>query len=157
MNISSFNPMMMQQKMQERFDAADSDQSGGITLAEMQQAAPEDANVERMEEMFARMDSDGDGTVTQQEHDQHFETMAQRMNTYEFGAGQGQGYGSSDGLGSSVSTLLQSLAQDPELSDEQQAQIEQALSELETGGNPKSLTSALDLLESIVPSINTVA
>lgn len=72
-----------QQRAQERFEAADTDKSGGLSLEEFQTAGPKDAdkagrsggNRPSAEEMFARMDGDGDGSLTQTEMETAFQSM----------------------------------------------------------------------------------
>lgn len=72
-----------QQRAQERFEAADTDKSGGLSLEEFQASGPKDAekagrsggNRPSAEEMFARMDSDGDGSLTQTEMETAFQSM----------------------------------------------------------------------------------
>lgn len=91
MSISSINSsstyaaasVSRQQRAQERFEAADADKSGGLSLEEFQAAGPKDgekvgrggANRPSAEEMFARMDSDGDGSLTQTEMETAFQSM----------------------------------------------------------------------------------
>lgn len=71
-----------QQKAQERFEAADADKSGALSLEEFQAAGPKDAdkagrggNRPSAEDMFAKMDSDGDGSLTQTEMETAFQSM----------------------------------------------------------------------------------
>ncbi len=54
----------------QRFQSADTDSSGGLTLEEMlqgRQNLPSGKNGPSIEDMFAQMDADGDGEVTQSE------------------------------------------------------------------------------------------
>lgn len=71
-----------QQKVQERFEAADADKSGALSLEEFQAAGPKDAdkagrsgNRPSAEEIFAKLDSDGDGSLTQTEMETAFQSM----------------------------------------------------------------------------------
>lgn len=72
-----------QQRAQERFEAADTGKSGGLSLEEFQASGPKDAekagrsggNRPSAEDMFARMDSDGDGSLTQTEMETAFQSM----------------------------------------------------------------------------------
>lgn len=88
MSISSSNAyaaagVSRQQRAQERFEAADTDKSGGLSLEEFQASGPKDAekagrsggNRPSAEDMFARMDSDGDGSLTQTEMETAFQSM----------------------------------------------------------------------------------
>jgi len=91
MSISSINSsstyaaasVSRQQRAQERFEAADADKSGGLSLEEFQAAGPKDgekvgrggANRPSAEDMFASMDSDGDGSLTQTEMETAFQSM----------------------------------------------------------------------------------
>lgn len=71
-----------QQRAQEKFQAADADGSGGLSLEEFSAAGPKGAGAAARpagapgaEELFSSLDSDSDGNVTQAE----METAFQRM------------------------------------------------------------------------------
>ncbi|MFV3076175.1 hypothetical protein [Niveispirillum fermenti] len=81
-NIYAPSAAARQQRAQEKFQAADADGSGGLSLEEFSAAGPKgaDANARAAgrpsaEDMFASLDSDGDGNLTQAE----METAFQRM------------------------------------------------------------------------------
>ena len=78
--ISGFDPQAMLQKAQDKLTAADSDQNGAISFAEAENAAKESGHSGNMFTiMFEKMDSNGDGELSQQEQEQMFTKMEERM------------------------------------------------------------------------------
>lgn len=69
---AALQQLLAQQRTQ-RFQAADKDGSGGLSLAEfiggMPQQASNNISASQAQQMFSNMDSDGDGSVTQAEMD----------------------------------------------------------------------------------------
>ncbi|WP_165772259.1 EF-hand domain-containing protein [Niveispirillum lacus] len=85
-SISALTSIGRPPQAQERFEAADTDKSGGLSLEEFQAAGPKDADKTgrtgtrpSAEDMFARMDSDGDGALTQGEMETAFQSMRSEM------------------------------------------------------------------------------
>lgn len=81
-NAYASSGVSRQQAAQQRFQAADTDQSGGLSLEEFQAAGPKDANAAKRpaggpsaEDMFKSMDTDSDGSVTQAEMESSFQRM----------------------------------------------------------------------------------
>lgn len=70
----------MLQKAQDKLKAADSDQNGAISFAEAEGAAQESGRSgDMLNKMFNKMDSNGDGELSQQEQEQMFAKMEERM------------------------------------------------------------------------------
>ncbi len=81
-NAYASSGVSRQQAAQQRFQTADTDQSGGLSLEEFQAAGPKDANAANRpaggpsaEDMFKSIDADSDGSVTQAEMESSFQRM----------------------------------------------------------------------------------
>ena len=72
--------IIRQQRAQERFDAADTDKSGGLSLEEFQAAGPKDSrpsdigsNRPNAQDLFNNIDGNSDGSLTQNELETAFQ------------------------------------------------------------------------------------
>ena len=65
--VGSFNPQSIQQAREQRFNTVDTDSSGGISQAELEDSITISGHGEKLLENFAQIDSDGDGELTQAE------------------------------------------------------------------------------------------
>ncbi|MGB0834991.1 MAG: EF-hand domain-containing protein [Psychrobium sp.] len=150
MNISAFNPAHAQQKLQERFNNGDTDESGSLSLDEMLANAPEDVSKDKVEAMFARLDTDGSGEISQEEHKAMIEQMSQRMESLS-------GY-SAKGVGTfdTTSSLLESLQSTEEEESTVQDLVEKLKESLsESNNDEQALRQSLKDFTAQYPRINT--
>ncbi|NMP30125.1 EF-hand domain-containing protein [Thalassotalea sp. M1531] len=152
-NMPMRPPMMSPEKAQERFEQADSDESGGLTIEEMAASAPEGADLSKLEERFSQMDVDGDGEVTTAEHQQAMEARMEKMQERQ----QNAGYGQPSESGNMLTTLLESLSENDSLNDDQQSKLQQALEQLASGKSKDSVSNAFSLIEEIIPTVDLTA
>lgn len=168
--IGGFNPaqiqQQMQQNMQNRFDVADSDQSGSLTFQEMLDSAPQDANNDRLEKVFAKMDSNGDGEVTSQEQNAMFDNIKQRV----AGAIEERISQRMSGMTSSLTSagseqdknpieaILAAMSEDQEQGSEQQQKLQSMMENLKSEQqNPQRMQQAALAIRSMVTPIQTSA
>jgi len=78
-NNGYINEPSKMQSMQDRFSAADLDQSSSVSKDEFLSNAEGTRGPSMLEKVFDRMDSDGNGEVTAQEHQAMMEEMSERM------------------------------------------------------------------------------
>ncbi|MFD2166766.1 EF-hand domain-containing protein [Thalassotalea euphylliae] len=158
MNVSgsmAIRPPMAptQEQMQERFTNADVDGSGGLTIEEMAASAPEGADLSKLQEKFAKLDTDGNGEVTTAEHQA---AMEKRMEKMEAMSGQ-QSFGQFNSQSNTLDSLLESLSDSDDLTEQQKAKVNSLLSQLENGPSKSVLDDTFSLLEEVIPSINVMA
>jgi Ca2+-binding EF-hand superfamily protein len=145
-----FNPAHMMQQMNDRFHAADVDQSGSLTKAEVS-ASLEARGVDssKVDKIFGRMDANNDGQITLQEQQDAMKAMQDRMEKF---MGQG-GVGQQNGF-DAVTSLLESLQADT-AEGENQEKLNELLDRLRSGDvSSESLSESVSLLNSIAPPIN---
>jgi hypothetical protein len=170
MNISGNSAMMpppmtaqstSNNQMQERFKLADSDESGTLTLEEMQASAPEGLDAAKVEQLFSKMDANGDGEVTEQEQKELHEKMAERMEKLQSSAqGSGQlamGYASQGNTTNAVDSLLDRLSNSEELDETQQTKVQEAIDMLSSNRSPESMKNAMSVLQDVIPSVDVHA
>lgn len=154
MNIlgsSGFNPVQIQRQMQDKFNTADTDDRGSLTLEELTNATPEGTDISRMEKMFARVDSNGDGEVTQEERDSMVESMQERMKSLSRNA---TGLASANEESDPFDTLMKALA-DTEEDSASKGKISLLRDRLQQEGRTKeNMQEAAYLVQSLVPSIS---
>jgi Ca2+-binding EF-hand superfamily protein len=154
MNIlgsSGFNPVQIQRQMQDKFNTADTDDRGSLTLEELTNATPEGTDISRMENMFARVDSNGDGEVTQEERDSMVESMQERMKSLSRNA---TGLASANEESDPFDTLMKALA-DTEEDSASKGKISLLRDRLQQEGRTKeNMQEAAYLVQSLVPSIS---
>lgn len=159
MNISGFggfNPAEIQQRMQSRFNNADTDGSGGVSLAEAVDAAPEGADTSRMEKMFNQMDSNGDGEVTQEEREAMMQAVQERIQSIANNL-MGGGDGGSDDSGNKdpFNMLLQALAGDQDDNSDVKEELNELMEKLQEEGRTKeNMMSAAQHIQTLIPSIS---
>lgn len=161
MNISGssgFNPVHIQRQTQDRFNNADSDDSGSLTLEEATSALPEGSDTSRMEKMFAKMDSNSDGEVTQEERDSMMEMMQERMQErMKSFSSNSTGLASANEKSDPFDTLMKALA-DTEEDSASKDKINLLRERLQQEGRtPENMQEAAYLVQSLVPSINETA
>lgn len=170
MNISGNSAMMpppmtaqsiSNNQMQERFKLADSDESGTLTLEEMQASAPEGLDAAKVEQLFSKMDANGDGEVTEQEQKELHEKMAERMEKLQSSAqGSGQlamGYASQGNTTNAVDSLLDRLSSSEDLDETQQTKVQEAIDMLSSNRSPESMKNAMSVLQDVIPSVDVHA
>lgn len=170
MNISGNSAMMpppmtaqsiSNNQMQERFKLADGDESGTLTLEEMQASAPEGLDAAKVEQLFSRMDVNGDGEVTEQEQKELHEKMAERMEKLQSSAqGSGQlamGYASQGNTTNAVDSLLDRLSSSEDLDETQQTKVQEAIDMLSSNRSPESMKNAMSVLQDVIPSVDVHA
>ncbi|MAG77220.1 MAG: hypothetical protein CL811_10735 [Colwelliaceae bacterium] len=170
MNISGNSAMMpppmtaqstSNNQMQERFKLADSDESGTLTLEEMQASAPEGLDTAKVEQLFSKMDANGDGEVTEQEQKELHEKMAERMEKLQSSAqGSGQlamGYASQGNTTNAVDSLLDRLSNSEDLDETQQTKVQEAIDMLSLNRSPESMKNAMSVLQDVIPSVDVHA
>ncbi len=166
MNISGNSAMMAPHQlstsqMQERFKLADSDESGTLTLEEMQASAPEELDTAKVEQLFSQMDANGDGEVTEQEQKELHEKMAERMEKLQASTqGNGQvamGYVNQGNSTNAIDSLLERLSNNEELDETQQAKVQEAKDMLSSNRTPESMKNAMSVLQDIIPSVDVHA
>lgn len=170
MNISGNSAMMpppmtaqstSNNQMQERFKLADSDESGTLTLEEMQASAPEGVDAAKVEQLFSKMDVNGDGEVTEQEQKELHEKMAERMEKLQSSA-QGSGglamdYASQGNTTNAVDSLLDRLSNSEDLDETQQTKVQEAIDMLSLNRSPESMKNAMSVLQDVIPSVDVHA
>ncbi len=99
------NASLIQQMLQQRFQQADTDSNGGLSLAEFQAAAPQgagDASASSKapdpSKIFEKMDSNGDGSVSQDEFKTAFEQFKTESKAALLSAQEQSGMASLDEL-----------------------------------------------------------
>ncbi|MCH2056902.1 MAG: EF-hand domain-containing protein [Thalassotalea sp.] len=170
MNISGNSAMMpppmtaqsvSSNQMQERFKLADSDESGTLTLEEMQASAPEGLDAAKVGQLFSKMDANGDGEVTEQEQKELHEKMAERMEKLQSSAqGSGQlamGYASQGNTTNAVDSLLDRLGNSEDLDEAQQTKVQEAIDMLSSNCSPESMKNAMSVLQDVIPSVDVHA
>lgn len=170
MNISGNSAMMpppmtaqsiSNNQMQERFKLADGDDSGTLTLEEMQASAPEGLDAAKVEQLFSKMDVNGDGEVTEQEQKELHEKMAERMEKLQSSAqGSGQlamGYASQGNTTNAVDSLLVRLSNSEDLDETQQTKVQEAIDMLSLNRSPESMKNAMSVLQDVIPSVDVHA
>lgn len=155
MNISgygaAFSPFQMQQQIQDKFNNADQDGSGGITIEELQSAAPEGIDTAKMESMFTQMDSNGDGEVTQEERNAMMQMMQDRMQSLNGNMMSGADSEDEDPF----SILMEALSSDQEANSETKDSLNELMEKLnEEGRTEENMKDAAQLVQSLIPTIN---
>lgn len=161
MNISGFggfNPAQMQQQMQDKFNKADVDGSGGMSLEEMTNAAPEGMNAAKMEKVFNKMDANGDGEVSQEEHSAMMQAMQERMQSISGGL-SGYPTGNSDANQQSpFAMMLQALSEDQEEDSDAKQELDALMEKLQSEGKTsENMHEASRLIKDLVPNVNVTA
>ncbi len=110
------DPSQMMQQMQDRLAAADVDESGSISKAELTENAPEGANQTKIDKMFERLDQDADGEISAEEQEALMEQMAERINSLPSGISSMSSQQNFDTFSNLLDTLEQS-SDDEEQSD----------------------------------------
>ncbi len=103
------DPAQMMQKMQDKLAAADTNQNGSISKAELTESAPKGANQSKIDEMFARLDADENGEVSAEEQQAMMDQMTERMSSLS----NGENPMAAQGL-DPFSDLLDALEKSPE-------------------------------------------
>lgn len=156
MNISGFGgfqPTEIQQKMQDRFSALDTDQSGSLTLEEVKASSETTgADASKIENMFSRFDANGDGEVTAQEQQQGLEAFQERLEQFQSGVLSSHGFGEQ---ANNLESLLQSLNEDSD-DEEQKQKLENLQQRFEQeGANGKLIADSVSEINGILPPIDT--
>jgi len=148
-NSSAIMSSPMMEHIKERFQAADVDESGALSKAEVTNAlSAKGLDTSRVEKMFERMDANGDGEISLQEHSDMLKAMEERMNKLISKGTSGSG--SFDTLIS----LLEALTSTSE-DDDEKDRLQKMLDKLQSEGLSESnLSEAVSILNSIIPPVN---
>lgn len=157
LGASGFNPAQIQRQMQDKFNNADTDDSGSLTLEEVTSAAPEGADTSRLEKIFAKMDANNDGEVTQQERDSMMEMVQERMQERMQSFSSNSTGTASESQGTDpLDTLMKALS-DSQDEGSNKDRINQLRERIEQEGRTKeNMQEAAYLVQSLVPSISEI-
>lgn len=151
-----FDPQQMMQKMQEKLSTADVDGSGGVSKAELTELAQADGKPTHiMDKMFSKADANGDGELSEQEQQEMFTKMEQRMAQMQSG-----GFGAigayTDAQDSSFKSLLESLQSNSD-DDKEKDDLQSAIDKLQQQGGYAGQASSIQQFNQIAPPIDVFA
>ncbi len=143
----------LNQKLTEKFNAADIDASGTLSKAEFADAlSGKGLSQQRAEKLFSRIDANQDGQISLEEQQQKVAAMQERIEGLS-AKNATPGQGNFDALAS----LFEILDSSEQAGDKKQ-QLQGLMKDIKSNGpNQNNLTEPATLSNQILPSINITA